>query len=311
MFTTHMGPVADTASVVYLRPETAQGIFVNFPNVQTTMRRKLPFGIAQIGKAFRNEITPGNFIFRTREFEQMEMQYFIKPGTQAEAMEMWKDLRWKWHLENGLRPEKLRWKKHEELAHYADAAFDIEYEFAHGWGEMEGIHSRTDFDLRQHEQFSGKNLHYTDQMDGNKKYIPYVLETSVGCDRCMLAVMSDAYRVENAGDAEKERTVMRFKPSLSPIKAAVMPLMKKAELEPTAQNLLRELQKDFKCEYDTAGSIGKRYRRQDEIGTPVCLTIDYDTLNDQSVTVRDRDTMVQERVSLDKVKAYIKDKFSL
>ncbi|MFL5783267.1 MAG: glycine--tRNA ligase [Bacteriovoracaceae bacterium] len=311
MFTTHMGPVADTASVVYLRPETAQGIFVNFPNVQTTMRRKLPFGIAQIGKAFRNEITPGNFIFRTREFEQMEMQYFIKPGTQAEAMEMWKDLRWKWHLENGLRAEKLRFKKHEELAHYADAAFDIEYEFAHGWGEMEGIHSRTDFDLRQHEQFSGKNLHYTDQMDGNKKYIPYVLETSVGCDRCMLAVMSDAYRVENAGDAEKERTVMRFKPSLAPIKAAVMPLMKKAELEPTAQNLLRELQKDFKCEYDTSGSIGKRYRRQDEIGTPVCLTIDYDTLNDQSVTVRDRDTMVQERVALDKVKAYIKDKFSL
>jgi glycyl-tRNA synthetase len=311
MFTTHMGPVADTASVVYLRPETAQGIFVNFPNVQTTMRRKLPFGIAQIGKAFRNEITPGNFIFRTREFEQMEMQYFIKPGTQAEAMEMWKDLRMKWHLENGLRAEKLRWKKHDELAHYADAAFDIEYEFAHGWGEMEGIHSRTDFDLKQHEQFSGKNLHYTDQMDGNKKYIPYVLETSVGCDRCMLAVMSDAYRVENAGDAEKERTVMRFKPSLAPIKAAVMPLMKKAELEPTAQNLLRELQKDFKCEYDTAGSIGKRYRRQDEIGTPVCITVDYDTLNDQSVTVRDRDTMVQERVALDKVKSYIKEKFSL
>ena len=311
MFSTHMGPVADSAAVVYLRPETAQGIFVNFPNVQTTMRRKLPFGIAQIGKAFRNEITPGNFIFRTREFEQMEMQYFIKPGTQMEAMEQWKEIRWKWHLDNGLREEKLRFKKHDELAHYADAAFDIEYQFAHGWGEMEGIHSRTDFDLGNHEKFSGKNLHYTDQMDGNKKYIPYVLETSVGCDRCMLAVMSDAYRVENPGDAEKERVVMRFKPTLAPIKAAVMPLMKKPELEPIARNLLAELQKDFKCEYDTAGSIGKRYRRQDEIGTPVCMTIDYDTVQDQTVTVRDRDTMVQERVALDKVRSYLKEKYSI
>jgi glycyl-tRNA synthetase len=311
MFSTQMGAVADSAAEIYLRPETAQGIFVNFPNVQTTMRRKLPFGIAQIGKAFRNEITPGNFIFRTREFEQMEMQYFIKPGTQMEAMEQWKDIRWKWHLGNGLREDKLRFKKHDELAHYADAAFDIEYQFAHGWGEMEGIHSRTDFDLGNHEKFSGKNLHYTDQMDGNKKFIPYVLETSVGCDRCMLAVMSDAYRVENAGDAEKERVVMRFKPTLAPIKAAVMPLMKKPELEPIARNLLAELQKDFKCEYDTAGSIGKRYRRQDEIGTPVCMTIDYDTVQDQTVTVRDRDTMVQERVSLDKVRSYLKDKYSI
>ena len=228
-----------------------------------------------------------------------------------EAMEQWKEIRWKWHLENGLREEKLRFKKHDELAHYADAAFDIEYQFAHGWGEMEGIHSRTDFDLGNHEKFSGKNLHYTDQLDGNKKYIPYVLETSVGCDRCMLAVMSDAYRVENAGDAEKERTVMRFKTTLAPIKAAVMPLMKKPELEPIARNLLAELQKDFKCEYDTAGSIGKRYRRQDEIGTPVCMTIDYDTVQDQTVTVRDRDTMVQERVSLDKVRSYLKDKYSI
>ena len=311
MFQTHMGPVAESASVVYLRPETAQGIFVNFNNVQQTMRRKLPFGIAQIGKAFRNEITPGNFIFRTREFEQMEMQYFIKPGTQMEAMEQWKEIRWNWHIENGLRPERLRWKAHEELSHYADAAFDIEYQFAHGWGEMEGIHSRTDFDLKQHQEFSKKNLQYVDQMDGNKKYLPYVLETSVGCDRCLLAVMSDAYRLENAGDAEKERVVMRFKPSLAPIKAAIMPLMKKAELEGPAKSLLHELQKDFKCEYDTAGSIGKRYRRQDEIGTPACITIDYDTLTDQAVTVRDRDTMVQERVALDKVKSYLKDKFSL
>ena len=214
-------------------------------------------------------------------------------------------------LDNGLRSEKLRFKKHDALAHYADAAFDIEYEFAHGWGEMEGIHSRTDFDLKQHEEFSKKNLHYVDQMDGNKKFIPYVLETSVGCDRALLAIMSDAYRVEFPGDAEKERTVMRFKPKLAPIKAAVMPLMKKPELEGMAQKLLRDLQKDFKCEYDTAGSIGKRYRRQDEIGTPACLTIDYDSLTDSSVTVRDRDTMTQERVNVDKVKMYLKEKFSL
>ena len=311
MFATQMGAVEGAGSTVYLRPETAQGIFVNFLNVQSTMRRKLPFGIAQIGKAFRNEITPGNFIFRTREFEQMEMQYFIKPGTQMEAMEQWKKIRMDWHLDLGLRKEKLRFLKHEELAHYADAAFDIEYEFAHGWGEMEGIHSRTDFDIRNHAEFSKKNLMYVDQTDGNKKYIPYVLETSVGADRCMLAIMSDAYRVEHEGDKDKERTVMRFKPALAPIKAAVMPLMKKPELEEIAQKLLEDLQKDFKCEYDVAGSIGKRYRRQDEIGTPACLTIDYDTLEDQAVTVRDRDSMTQERVSLDKVKTFLKDKFSL
>lgn len=311
MFTTHMGPVKESASEIYLRPETAQGIFVNFLNVQNTMRRKLPFGIAQIGKAFRNEITPGNFIFRMREFEQMEMQYFIKPGMQAEAMEQWKQIRWDWHLSMGLRKEKLRFHKHEQLAHYADAAFDIEYEFAHGWGEMEGIHSRTDFDLKQHMEFSKKNLMYVDQLDGNKKFIPYVLETSVGADRCLLAILSDAYRLENAGDAEKERTVFRFKPSLAPVKAAVMPLMKKPELEGTAEKLLRELQKDFKCDYDTAGSIGKRYRRQDETGTPACITVDFDTLNDQAVTVRDRDTMTQERVALDKVRGYLKDKFNL
>jgi len=311
MFTTHMGAVQETAAEIYLRPETAQGIFVNFLNVQSTMRRKLPFGIAQIGKAFRNEITPGNFIFRMREFEQMEMQYFIKPGTQAEAMELWKETRFQWHLDMGLRKEKLRFHKHEALAHYADAAFDIEYEFAHGWGEMEGIHSRTDFDLKQHMEFSKKNLMYVDQMDGNKKFIPYVLETSVGADRSLLAILSDAYRVENKGDAEKERTVMRFKPSLSPIKAAIMPLMKKPELEGTADKLLRELQKDFKCDYDTAGSIGKRYRRQDEAGTPACITVDFDTLTDLAVTVRHRDTMVQERVALDKVKMYLKDTFNL
>ncbi len=308
MFETTMGPVKDSGSTVYLRPETAQGIFTNFLNVQSTMRRKLPFGIAQIGKAFRNEITPGNFIFRTREFEQMEMQYFIKPGTQVEAMEKWKEIRWKWHLDQGLDEKKLRWHDHgTELAHYADAAFDIEYEFPIGWDEMEGIHSRTDFDLGRHAEFSGKNLNYVDQADGNKKYIPYVLETSVGCDRHILALLCDAYRVENPGEKE-ERIVLGLKPKLAPIKLAIMPLMKKAPLEDIARPLLEKLQMKYKCEYDVAGSIGKRYRRQDEIGTPFCLTVDYDTLEDNCVTVRDRDSMAQERVSLDNLENYLYSK---
>lgn len=312
MFKTQMGPVADSASQVYLRPETAQGIFVNFLNVQSTMRRKLPFGIAQIGKAFRNEITPGNFIFRTREFEQMEMQYFIKPGDQKEAMERWREERWNWHIENGIRPEKLRWEEHgpNDLAHYADAAWDIEYEFAHGWGEMEGIHSRTDFDLKQHQEFSGKKLEYVDQADGNKKYLPFVLETSVGCDRCILALMSDAYRKEFEGDKDKERVVMKFHPNVAPIKVAVLPLVKKEVVSSVARKLFEDIQKRFKAEYDVAGSIGKRYRRQDEIGTPYCVTVDFDTLEDQCVTIRNRDTMTQERISLDKVEAYLTDKLS-
>jgi glycyl-tRNA synthetase len=307
MFQTHMGPVQDSAAVVYLRPETAQGIFVNFLNVQSTMRKKLPFGIAQIGKAFRNEITPGNFIFRTREFEQMEMQYFIKPGTQNEAMEMWKAVRHQWHIDNGIRANKLRFHKHESLAHYADAAFDIEYEFPIGWGEMEGIHSRTDFDLRQHQEFSKKNLQYVDQANNNEKYLPYVLETSVGCDRHLLAIMCDAYRTESV-EGDEDRTVMKFKPVMAPIKAAIMPLMKKPELEAVADKMFRGLQKKYKCEYDTSGSIGKRYRRQDEIGTPFCITIDYDSLTDQAVTIRDRDSMKQERIGLDKVEMYLRDK---
>ncbi|MFN8370273.1 MAG: glycine--tRNA ligase [Bacteriovoracaceae bacterium] len=313
MFKTQMGPVEDSGSLVYLRPETAQGIFVNFLNVQTSMRRKLPFGIAQIGKAFRNEITPGNFVFRTREFEQMEMQYFIKPGTQKEFMQEWTDIRKQWHIDNGLRVEKLRFAPHpaDKLAHYADAALDIEYEYPMGWGEMEGIHSRTDFDLKQHEQFSGKNLHYVDQVDGNKKYIPYVIETSVGCDRTTLALMCDAYRVEFPGDKEKERIVMRFHPKIAPIKVAILPLMKKEPLETPAMKLFKELQKNYKCEYDLSGSIGKRYRRQDEIGTPYCITIDYDTLTDQAVTIRDRDSMKQERVALDQVQKYLKDNLNL
>jgi glycyl-tRNA synthetase len=313
MFKTTMGPLEDTASTVFLRPETAQGIFVNFPNVQNTMRRKLPFGIAQIGKAFRNEITPGNFIFRTREFEQMEMQYFIKPGTQKEFFEYWKQERYNWHIKNGLRPEKLRFHEHGEgnLAHYADMAYDIEYEFPIGWDEMEGIHSRTDFDLTQHQEFSKKNLQYVDQLDGNKKYIPYVVETSVGCDRSVLAILCDAYRLENAGDKENERVVMKFHPRLAPIKVAVMPLMKKEPLGSTARGIFETLQKQYKCEYDVAGSIGKRYRRQDEIGTPFCITVDYDTLEDQAVTVRDRDTMTQQRIAIDKLESFFKEKLGL
>jgi len=309
MFETTMGPVKDSGSIVYLRPETAQGIFTNFLNVQTTMRKKLPFGIAQIGKAFRNEITPGNFIFRTREFEQMEMQYFIKPGTQDDAMKKWKEIRWNWHVEQGLDPKKLRWHDHgSELAHYADAAFDIEYEFPIGWDEMEGIHSRTDFDLGKHAEFSGKNLNYVDQADGNKKYLPYVLETSVGCDRHILALLCDAYRVENPGEKE-ERVVLGFIPKMAPIKVAVMPLMKKTELTNISEKILSDLQKKYKCEYDVAGSIGKRYRRQDEIGTPLCITVDYDSLEDDAVTIRDRDTMAQERIKISDLESVILNKF--
>ena len=310
MFKTKMGPVEDSSSDIYLRPETAQGIFVNFLNVQSTMRKKLPFGIAQIGKSFRNEITPGNFIFRTREFEQMEMQYFLRPGDQKASMEEWKERRWNWHLSNGLRAERLRWEPHgpDNLAHYADAAVDIEYEFAHGWGEMEGIHSRTDFDLKQHQEFSGKNLTYVDQADGNKKYIPYVVETAVGCDRCLLAILSDAYRIENEGDKEKQRTVLKFVPELAPIKVAVLPLMKKGGLQELGETIFEDIQKSYYSEFDVAGSIGKRYRRQDEIGTPLCVTVDYESLEDQTLTVRDRDTMTQERIGIDHLNTYLKDK---
>lgn len=313
MFKTQMGPVEDSSSMVYLRPETAQGIFVNFLNVQSTMRKKLPFGIAQIGKAFRNEITPGNFIFRTREFEQMEMQYFVKPGTQKEAMEQWKEMRWNWHLRNGLREEKLRWHPHEdgELAHYADAAVDIEYEFPQGWDEMEGIHSRTDFDLKQHQEFSGKKLEYTDTQDNNKKYLPYVVETSVGCDRSLLALMCDAYRLENEGDKENERVVMKFAPHLAPIKVAVLPLVKKDVIVDPATKLFHDIQQNFKAEMDLTQSIGKRYRRQDEIGTPFCITYDFDSNEDQKVTIRNRDSMEQERVALDQVKNYLQDKMKI
>lgn len=312
MFSTQMGAVVDDSSTVYLRPETAQGIFVNFLNVQTTMRKKLPFGIAQIGKAFRNEITPGNFIFRQREFEQMEMQYFVKPGTQKEFMQFWQEARMQWHLNNGLRAEKLRFHPHGpgELAHYADAALDIEYEFPIGWGEMEGVHSRTDFDLKQHELFSKKNLHYVDQMDNNKKYIPYVIETSVGLDRHMLALLCDAYRIENPGKGEEERTVLKINPSLAPIKMAILPLMKRENIEEISTRLFAELSKQWKCEYDASGSIGKRYRRQDEIGTPFCITIDFESIENQTVTIRHRDSMTQSRINIDQLQKYFTDQIA-
>jgi len=304
MFKTHMGPVADEANQVYLRPETAQGIFVNFRNVQETMRHKLPFGIAQIGKAFRNEITPGNFIFRTREFEQMEMQYFVAPGTDTKHFDTWKEERFQWHIKNGIRASKLRFHPHgpNELAHYAKQAGDIQYEFPIGWQELEGIHNRTDFDLGRHTEFSGKSLQYTDT-ETNTKYIPYVIETSVGCDRSLLSVLCDAYRFN------EDRVVMKFHPNFAPYKAAVFPLMKKEELVGPARKLYEDLRADYKVDYDVTGSIGKRYRRHEEIGTPFCITVDYDSLNDQSVTVRHRDTMAQERVNMSKVKEYISNAF--
>jgi glycyl-tRNA synthetase len=306
MFATQMGAVVNESSTIYLRPETAQGIFVNFINVQNTTRKKLPFGIAQIGKAFRNEITPGNFIFRQREFEQMEMQYFIKPGTQKEFMEQWKDLRMQWHLDNGLKKENLRFHPHGpgELAHYADAALDIEYNFPIGWGEMEGVHSRTDFDLKQHEQYSKKNLHYVDQMDQNKKYIPYVIETSVGCDRHFLAILCDAYTLEPATGEEEERLVLKIAPFLAPIKIAILPLMKKEGIEVMAEKIMNKLSKHWKCDFDASGSIGKRYRRQDEVGTPFCLTVDFESLENQTVTIRHRDSMKQDRINIDQLEKF-------
>ena len=303
MFRTFMGPLEDAASVVYLRPETAQGIYVNFLNVQQSTRKKVPFGIAQIGKAFRNEITPGNFIFRTREFEQMEMQFFVKPGTDVEWFERWKQTRIEWHLANGIRKNKLRFHEHGagELAHYAKAAFDIEYEFPFGWQELEGIHNRTDFDLGRHQQFSGKKLEYFDE-EHRERYLPYIVETSAGCDRTLLVALADAYRFDG------ERVWLALHPHLAPYKVAVYPLMKKPELKEYTETVYADLKKNFRVTTDEAGSIGKRYRRQNEIGTPFGVTIDYDTLSNHTVTVRHRDSMAQERVSTDKLSGYIQDK---
>ena len=309
MFRTFMGPVEEAASVVYLRPETAQGIYVNYLNVIQGSRQKVPFGIAQIGKAFRNEITPGNFIFRTREFEQMEMQFFVRPGTDEEWFEFWRGERMRWHEALGIRTEKLRWHQHgpDELAHYAKAAYDIEYEFPFGWHEFEGIHNRTDFDLSRHQQFAGKKLEYFDQ-ERNERYIPYVVETSVGADRTALVVLCDAYH-EEVVEGET-RVVLRFLPSIAPIKAAVLPLVKKDGMPEIAERIFHDLKGRFNVFYDDGGSIGRRYRRQDEAGTPFCVTVDGQSKDDGTVTVRHRDTLAQDRVAADRLVEYLAERLT-
>lgn len=309
MFSTEMGSTADGAMKVYLRPETAQGIFVNFLNVQKTGRMKLPFGIAQIGKAFRNEIVARQFIFRMREFEQMEMQFFVRPGEELEWFAKWKDIRIKWHKALGFGEQKYRFHDHDKLAHYANAATDIEFEMPFGYKEVEGIHSRTDFDLSSHEKYSGKKIQYFDP-ELNKSYTPYVIETSIGVDRMFLTVMSAAYTEEQL-EGNESRVVLKFPPALAPVKLAVLPLIKKDNLPEKAREIIDALKFDFKCQYDEKDSIGKRYRRQDAIGTPYCVTVDHQTLEDNTVTIRYRDTMEQERVSIDKLSAIITDKVSL
>ena len=314
MFKTFQGVTEDAKNTVYLRPETAQGIFVNFKNVQRTSRKKIPFGIAQIGKSFRNEITPGNFTFRTREFEQMECEFFCQPGTDLEWFAYWKDYCHKWLLGLNMKDENLRLRDHdpEELSHYSNATTDFEFVFPFGWGELWGVASRTNFDLTAHQTHSGKDQTYYDQ-EKNEHYIPYVVEPSLGCDRVTLAFLCEAYDEEVVGTdkngKEDIRTVMRFHPALAPFKAAVLPLSKK--LSPKAEEIFAELSKDFMVDFDEAGSIGKRYRRQDEIGTPLCITVDFETIGDDNtpadncVTVRDRDTMEQVRIPISELKDYI------
>ncbi len=308
MFSTEVGSVAEDASTIYLRPETAQGIFVNFLNVQKTARMKIPFGIAQTGKAFRNEIVARQFIFRMREFEQMEMQFFIKPGTQKEWYEYWKETRMKWHLSLGIGADKYRFHDHVKLAHYADAACDIEYDFTFGFKEVEGIHSRTDFDLKQHQQYSGKKLTYFDT-DINQHYVPYVIETSIGLDRTVLMVLSEAYQEEDLSTADKQdsRSVLKIPAMLAPIKLAILPLTKKDGLPEIARELMDECKPYFKCFFEEKDTIGKRYRRQDAIGTPFCITIDHQTKEDQTVTIRHRDSMQQDRMPLSEVRQYIQE----
>lgn len=296
MFSTELGSVAGDAATIYLRPETAQGIFVNFLNVQKTGRMKIPFGIAQIGKAFRNEIVARQFIFRMREFEQMEMQFFCRPGEEMKWYEYWKDARIKWHKALGLGDQYYREHDHIKLAHYANAACDIEFDFPMGFKELEGIHSRTDFDLKQHEQFSGKKLQYFDP-ELNQSYVPYVVETSVGLDRMFLSIMSAAFKKEKLED-DSERVVLQIPAALAPYKVAIMPLTKKDGLPEKAREIIASLKYDFTCQYDEKDSIGKRYRRQDAIGTPFSVTVDHQTLEDNTVTIRDRDTMQQERVAI-------------
>lgn len=306
MFSTQMGSISEDANVIYLRPETAQGIFVNYLNVQKTGRMKIPFGIAQIGKAFRNEIVARQFIFRMREFEQMEMQFFVAPGDEMVWFEKWKEARLKWHHAMGLGEGKYRFHDHQKLAHYANAATDIEFEFPFGFKELEGIHSRTDFDLSQHQKYSGKKIQYFDP-ERNESYTPYVIETSIGLDRTFLALYSTAYTEEKLEGGE-ERVVLKLPAFLSPVKLAVLPLIKKDGLPEKAREIMNSLKLDFNCQYDEKDSIGKRYRRQDAIGTPFCITIDHDTLSDNCVTIRDRDSMTQERVSIDALRSIVQNK---
>ncbi|PSL22577.1 glycine--tRNA ligase [Chitinophaga ginsengisoli] len=311
MFSTQLGSVTDEASEIYLRPETAQGIFVNFLNVQKTGRMKIPFGIAQVGKAFRNEIVARQFIFRMREFEQMEMQFFIRPGTQKEWYAYWKEERLKWHLSLGTSPEKYRYHDHVKLAHYADAAVDIEFDFPIGFKEVEGIHSRTDFDLKSHQEYSKKKIQYFDT-ETNQNYIPYVIETSIGLDRMFLLTVCNAYAEEDLSKDGKEdsRVVMRFPAKLAPVQLAIFPLTKKDGLPELAKELMDKCKSSFYCFYEEKDAIGKRYRRQDAIGTPFCVTIDHQTKEDNTVTIRYRDSMEQERVPMDKVKEIVLNKIN-
>ena len=307
MFKTFIGPVEDSGAAVFLRPETAQGIFVNFLNVQSSSRQKIPFGIAQIGKAFRNEINTRNFLFRTREFEQMEMQFFVNPSEDKKWFDYWKEIRMDWYKTLGMNVEKLRFHDHDkdELAFYAKEAVDVEYEFPFGWGEMEGIHNRTDFDLTRHQQFSGKSLKYFDE-SAKEKYIPYIIETSAGASRSFMAFLVDAYHEEEVKG--EQRVVLRFHPKLAPVKAAIFPLVKKDGMPEVARKIEAELRNSLKVFYDDKGAVGRRYRRQDEAGTPYCITVDNQTMEDQTVTVRERDSMEQERVSISKISGYILNK---
>jgi glycyl-tRNA synthetase len=308
MFSTQMGSLSEDASLIYLRPETAQGIFVNYLNVQKTGRMKIPFGIAQIGKAFRNEIVARQFIFRMREFEQMEMQFFVRPGEEKQWYEYWKEDRMKWHKSLGMPDDVYRFHDHDKLAHYANAAADIEFEFPFGFKELEGIHSRTDFDLGAHQKFSGKKLQYFDP-ETNESYVPFVVETSIGLDRMFLAILSHAYTEETLDDGS-QRVVLNLPPMLAPVKAAILPLMKKDGLPEKARELMDNLKYDFMCRYEEKDAIGRRYRRQDAIGTPYCITIDHQTLEDNTVTIRERDTMQQERIHMDEVKQVVLGRIS-
>ncbi|HHX55131.1 MAG TPA: glycine--tRNA ligase, partial [Clostridiales bacterium] len=307
MFKTHQGVTEDASNEVYLRPETAQGIFVNFKNVQRTSRKKIPFGIGQIGKSFRNEITPGNFIFRTREFEQMELQFFCEPGTDLEWFEYWRNFSMSWLKSLNIKEEELRFRDHDEaeLSHYSKATTDIDFLFPFGWGELWGIADRTDYDLKQHQEHSKVDMTYFDD-EKQEKYIPYVVEPSLGVDRVTLAFLSSAYDEEELEDGQS-RTVLRFHPALAPVKIGILPLSKKLSEEAT--EVYKLLSRYYNCEYDDRGNIGRRYRRQDEIGTPYCITYDFDSRDDQSVTIRDRDTMEQERVKIEDLKDYFEDKF--